>query len=122
MCGKSLRNKILLKPRQVPKPKSYQEALQNALHVLNTVTVPPGLQLGTDSGFGEGEGDHTHYGHIYDHQGKTLYWRTASNLQLQRVRLSDVLDHSTAPMTLPMLNDLPFYNDASSKFKPQLVV
>ena len=33
-----------------------KEAVMQAVHVLNTVTVPMGLQLGTDSGKGSGEG------------------------------------------------------------------
>ena len=84
-------------------------------HVLNTITVPMGGQLGTDSGFGEGAADHTHYAHVYDHKGRVLYWRTQHNLQLERVRLSDVLT-SSKPLELPMYNDLPFFNDASHKF------
>ena len=75
-----------------------------------------GQQMGTDSGFGEGQADHTHYAHIYDHKNVVLYWRHVSNLQLERVRLADVLLAPT-PMRLPMFNDLPFYNDASDKFK-----
>ena len=34
----------------------FQEAVMQAVHVLNTVTVPMGLQLGTDSGKHSGEG------------------------------------------------------------------
>lgn len=100
----------------MPTPRSYQEAIQHALHALNTVTVPMGQQMGTDSGFGEGNGDHTHYGVIYDHKQRILYWRHQSNLQLERVRLADVLG-SSSPLTLPMVNDLPFFQDAASKFE-----
>ena len=46
--------------------------MQHALHVLNSITVPMGEQMGTDSGFGEGRADHTHYGHIYDHRHAQL--------------------------------------------------
>ena len=74
-----------------------------------------GLQMGTDSGFWEGNADHTHYGHIYDHKNKILYWRHESNLQLERVKLTDVLKNDQ-PLSLPMYNDLPFFNDASHKF------
>ena len=31
-----------------------------------------GEQMGTDSGFGEGKADHTHYGHVYDHRHAQL--------------------------------------------------
>ena len=107
--------RIHLVKSAMPTPQSYQEAVQHALHVLNVITVPMGLQMGTDSGFGEGQADHTHYGHIYDHRNATLYWRHQTNLQLERVRLADVLRSST-PLALPMNNDLPFFHDASDKF------
>jgi len=107
--------RIYLTKTAMPKPVSYQQAVQFALHVLNTITVPMGAQMGTDSGFGEGLGDHTHYGHIYDHKNKVLYWRHESNLQLERVRLADVLSSPT-PLGLPMINDLPFFNDAAHAF------
>ncbi|OLQ01890.1 Ribonucleoside-diphosphate reductase large subunit [Symbiodinium microadriaticum] len=75
--------------RGMPVPKSYQEAVMQAVHVLNTVTVPMGLQLGTDSGkhSGEGSGDHTQWGVIYDHVQKSIYWRSSSNHNLQRSRI-----------------------------------
>ena len=107
--------RIYLTKSAMPEPQSYQQAVQHALHVLNTITVPMGLQMGTDSGFGEGNADHTHYGHIYDHKNKILYWRHESNLQLERVKLTDVLKNDQ-PLSLPMYNDLPFFNDASHKF------
>jgi len=111
--------RIYLTKTAMPTPTSYQQAVQHALHVLNTITVPMGEQEGTDSGFGEGSADHTHYGHVYDHKNKVLYWRHQSNLQLNRVRLADVLS-STTPLSLPMLNDLPFFQDAADKFaKPK---
>lgn len=107
--------RIYLVKSGMPTPKSYQEAVQHALHVLNTITVPMGMQIGTDSGLGEGHADHTHYGHIYDHKNGVLYWRHESNLQLERVRLADVLSSQT-PLTLPMFNKLPFFNDAAHAF------
>ena len=107
--------RIHLVKAAMPEPKTYQESIQHALHVLNTITVPMGLQMGTDSGFGEGQADHTHFAHIYDHKGAILYWRHQTNLQLERVRLADVLGSPT-PLTLPMYNDLPFFHDAADKF------
>ena len=105
--------RIFLVKESMPKPASYQEAVQHALHVLNTVTVPMGLQQGTDSGYGEGQADHTHYAHIYDHKQRVLYWRHQSNLQLERVKLADVLQ---TEKSLPMFNTLPFYQDAAHAF------
>ncbi len=74
-------------------PKSYSQAIMQAVHVLNTVTVPMGDQWGTDSGAksGEGKGDHTLYGVVYDHIGKTLYWRTTNNQNLQKLDLMQAL-------------------------------
>jgi len=107
--------RIYLTKSGMPTPTTYQQAVQHALHVLNTITVPMGHQMGTDSGFGEGAADHTHYAHVYDHKQAVLYWRHESNLQLQRVRLADVLG-STTPLTLQMFNSLPFFHDAAHEF------
>ena len=97
--------------------------MQHALHVLNTVTVPMGNQMGTDSGYGEGLADHTHYGHIYDHKNAVLYWRHQSNLNLQRLRLADVnLAAGATPLSLDYdvtLNALPWFNDAAHAFHQQ---
>ena len=63
--------------------------------------------------YGEGQADHTHYAHIYDHKQRVLYWRHQSNLQLERVKLADVLQ---SEKSLPMFNTLPFYQDAAHAF------
>jgi penicillin V acylase-like amidase (Ntn superfamily) len=109
--------RIFLTKSAMPPPASYQQAVQHALHVLNTITVPMGLQMGTDSGYGEGAADHTHYGHVYDHKNAILYWRTQSNLQLQRVRLADLrLLAGAPPMALSLFNSLPWFHDAAHAF------
>lgn len=105
-------------------PTSYQEAIAQAVHVLNTVTVPMGDQYGTDSGkgSGEGSGDHTLWAAIYDHNSSSpvLYWRTAQNQNLQRLRLSDVNLTLGAPeLALPVVNSLPWFNDARASLKPR---
>ena len=125
--------RIFLVKRGMPTPKSYQDApvvllhpstsgnsdnlqdaVMQAVHVLNTVTVPMGLQLGTDSGKHSGEGsgvrrsssepwalkeglakclvqqcskDHTQWGVLYDHIQKIIYWRSSVNHNLQRPSL-----------------------------------
>merc|ERR1712147_569887 len=81
--------RIHLIKSSLPNPGSYQEAMEHALHVLNSITVPMGQQMGTDSGFGEGLADHTHWAHIYDRKAAILYWRTQYNLQLQRFVVSE---------------------------------
>lgn len=103
----------------LPPPKSQREAIQHAAHVLNVVTVPMGAQMGTDSGAGEGAGDHTMWGTIYDHKEKALYFRTMTNMNLQRVQLSDLkLGAGAAPKRLALdAPALPWYADASGAFE-----
>jgi choloylglycine hydrolase len=103
----------------LPEPKDYQEAVIQAVHVLNTVTVPMGEQYGTDSGKGEGQGDHTQYGVIYDHANATIYWRSSSNQNLQRLRMADMqLEVGSPVLKLPAIrNDLPWFVDAASSFR-----
>eukprot|EP00656_Telonema_subtile_P017853 TRINITY_DN19629_c0_g1_i1.p1 TRINITY_DN19629_c0_g1~~TRINITY_DN19629_c0_g1_i1.p1 ORF type:complete len:344 (-),score=59.14 TRINITY_DN19629_c0_g1_i1:213-1244(-) len=109
--------RIHLMKSAMPKPASYQQAIQQALQVLNTVTVPQGDQMGTDSGFGEGLADHTHYAHIYDHLNAVLYWRDSSNLQLQRIELSQMdLVLGAAVKAVEYHNSMPFFNNATAWF------
>jgi len=107
----------------LPKPKSYEEAMMQAVHTLNTITVPMGMQMGTDSGDGSGEGqaDHTQYGVIYDHKQRHVYWRTAVNQNLQRLRLEDcALTKGSKMQTLAMFSpSLPWFNDASRLLDPK---
>jgi len=107
-------------------PTSLSQAIAQTVHVLNTVTVPPGAQYGTDSGHGSGEGtgDHTLWGAIYDHNASSpnLYWRTALNQNLQRIQFADVDLKIGAPaLFLPVIgNSLPWFHDARSSFKPKV--
>lgn len=103
----------------MPKPKTYQEAVMQAVQVLNVVTVPVGTQLGTDSGAGEGLGDHTMWGVLYDHSQRQILWRTETNQNLQRMRLADLpLAAGSSPKFLDVGggNGLPWYNDAAHAF------
>jgi len=106
--------------RGMPVPKSYQEAVMQAVHVLNTVTVPMGLQLGTDSGkhSGEGSGDHTQWGVIYDHVQKSIYWRSSVNHNLQRLQLKDLLTSGGKRSFNADAASLPWFNDAAAAFQP----
>merc|ERR1712232_27811 len=71
--------RIYLVKSGMPTPKTYEEAMMQAVHTLNTITVPMGDQIGTDSGKGEGLGDHTQWGVVYDHKKRTIYWRSQAN-------------------------------------------
>lgn len=104
----------------LPTPSSFDEALSGALHVLNSVTLPPGLQRGTDSGVGEGAADHTLWGCLYDHNLPALYWRSLANQgALQRLRLADAnLTAGAERAILPIENALPKFVDAASALRP----
>jgi len=107
--------------KALPPPATLPEALSNAMHLLDVVTVPPAAkgasQRGTDA-----PGDHTHYGVIYDHSAKqpTLYWRRASNHNLMRVRLADVelgLGARQRKLQLNPETTLPWFTDAAHALK-----
>lgn len=104
----------------MPKPETYEVAMMQALHTLNTVTVPMGQQLGTDSGVGEGLGDHTQFAVVYDHRQQILYWRTEANQNLQRLRLADAALEDGNEMQVIALESasLPWFNDASTQLSP----
>eukprot|EP00928_Gymnodinium_smaydae_P024535 TRINITY_DN19826_c0_g1_i1.p1 TRINITY_DN19826_c0_g1~~TRINITY_DN19826_c0_g1_i1.p1 ORF type:complete len:354 (-),score=42.45 TRINITY_DN19826_c0_g1_i1:142-1203(-) len=106
----------------MPKPATHIEAMMQATHVLNTVTVPMGEQLGTDSGkrSGEGSGDHTQWGVIYDHANTTVYWRSTVNQNLQRLRLVDAhLEPSKPQQYLAVFaEELPWFNDVAGTLTP----
>ena len=80
--------RLYLVKSKMPVPSNLQEAIAYCVAVLNTVTVPMGLQHGKDM---KDPTDHrTQWASIYDHQRKTLYWRTDQNVNLARLQLSDV--------------------------------
>merc|ERR1712232_414286 len=112
--------RLYLVKSAMPKPTSYEEAMMQTVHVLNTVTVPMGAQLGTDSGRGEGRGDHTQWGVIYDSKNKTVYWRSQANQNLQRIRLADArLEEGSPEQSLAVLgSQLPWFSDASKDLSP----
>ena len=109
--------RIHLLKKGLPKPTATREAIQQAVHVLNSITVPAGAQMGTDSSKGEGLGDHTMFGVVYDHKEMAVYWRTEANQNLQRIRLSDAeLEVGAARGSLRFglgKNDLPYFHDAA---------
>ena len=97
-------------------PKTTQEAVARAVAVLNTITVPMGDVPGTDSGPHSAEmglSDHTLWGVVRDHASRTVYWRSASNPSLQRLRLSDVDFGKGAPSRSLAVTSGPWYVDAA---------
>lgn len=116
--------RIYLTKRGMSPPDSYVTAVQQAVHVMNTVTVPMGdSQIGTDSNLNKFH-DHTLYGVVYDHLDAKVYWRTYKNQNLQLLDLNRALstlqqENKKKPSTLvfPVIADeLPWYNDATPLF------
>eukprot|EP00931_Biecheleriopsis_adriatica_P107678 TRINITY_DN82000_c0_g1_i1.p1 TRINITY_DN82000_c0_g1~~TRINITY_DN82000_c0_g1_i1.p1 ORF type:complete len:363 (-),score=36.49 TRINITY_DN82000_c0_g1_i1:5-991(-) len=107
--------RIYLVKSGMPKPGSYKEAVMQTVHVMNTITVPMGQQIGTDSGKGEGVDDRTHWGIIYDHVNRILYWRSMENQNLQRIRLSDadITAGGHAQYLHMSGKELPWFHDAA---------
>uniref|UniRef100_A0A7S3NMN0 Choloylglycine hydrolase/NAAA C-terminal domain-containing protein n=1 Tax=Aureoumbra lagunensis TaxID=44058 RepID=A0A7S3NMN0_9STRA len=112
------------------KPASYEIAIAQAIHVLNSITVPMGNQYGTESGKGEGAGDHTLYATIYDRLNLILYFRTERNQNFQKIDLPSLLQraeslHSRETLTMPIVSNdystFPFYNDVTSAFDTTLL-
>jgi len=102
----------------LPAPQSYREAVQQAAHMLDVVTVPPGAQMGTDSGAGEGEGDHTMWAVLYDHRNSSIYFRTSSNHNFGRVALDSLrLTAGSSVASLPLSSaEVPWVVDATAAF------
>eukprot|EP00941_MAST-03F_sp_MAST-3F-sp1_P003591 g3591.t1 len=98
--------RIWLVKNNLTKPKSYREAIANAVSVLNVVTVPRGTQPGKDNKF-----DRTLFGVVYDHINSTLYWRSQSNMNLQRLQLKDVVKGKVAKFISVQSDKLKYFND-----------
>lgn len=101
----------------MPPPSSLQQAVAQAVGTLNVVTVPMGAPPGTDSGKASGElgdADHSLWGVVRDHAEPTLYWRSAANPSLQRLRLADVdLSAGAAPRRI-VVSAGPWFHDAAA--------
>lgn len=96
--------------------EDYQTCIGLTAQVLDSVNVPMGKQLGTDSGGGEGTdgNDHSIYAAIRDHLDPTLYWRDAFNPTFRRLRLADVnLAQGAQRQTMAMRTG-PYYVDVAA--------
>jgi len=104
-------------------PKTNKEAVVQAAHILNSVTLPIGTkQYGTDAGdssFSTGSGvEYTLYGVLYDHINKNLYWRTSVNQSLQRLRFKDLnLAKGSKSHSVHSENDMQWFIDVSKDFQ-----
>eukprot|EP00930_Biecheleria_cincta_P089244 TRINITY_DN78529_c0_g1_i1.p1 TRINITY_DN78529_c0_g1~~TRINITY_DN78529_c0_g1_i1.p1 ORF type:complete len:359 (-),score=46.67 TRINITY_DN78529_c0_g1_i1:64-1140(-) len=117
--------RIFLVKSGMPRPTTYREAVMQAVHTLNSITVPMGQQLGTDSGkgSGEGSGDHTQWALVYDHKQRIVYWRSAVNQNLQRLQLANAgLEIGSTTRYLAVFSEqLPWFSDAAKALSPRTV-
>jgi penicillin V acylase-like amidase (Ntn superfamily) len=108
--------RVLMVKEAMPPPPDVQTAVAQAVGVLNTITVPMGAPPGTDSGPRSaemGDFDHTVFGVVRDHANPAVYWRSAYNPSLQRLRLSDVdLAEGAQPKSLRVSSG-PWFADAA---------
>ena len=99
----------------MPRPGSLQEAIAQAVHVLNTVSVPMGAQIGKD--MSDEAADHrTEWLAIWDHKSPTVYWRSVSNQNLARLLLADAdlgVGGEQRLMTVKSAK-LPWFTDAAA--------
>jgi len=97
--------------------EDFQQAFSLTVQVMNTVTVPQGLQYGTDSGTssGEGDADHTCFGIVRDHKEPAIYWRDATNPTFRKINVAEVLaTHGPRKRSLKMETG-PFFVDLSKQ-------
>lgn len=90
----------------LPAPKSNDESITQAVHILNAVQTPWGAP-GTDSpkpalidNF-----DHTTWSIVRDHKNKVLYFRTVMNQQLHAVDLKKIDMNRRAALSLEVDQD-----------------
>merc|ERR1711865_501863 len=67
-------DRIFLLKSNMPKPKNGQEAIMQAIHTLNSISVP--LSEGATGFY---DGDRTQWSAVYDQKNRTVYWRTYNN-------------------------------------------
>jgi len=70
-------------------PTTLKEAVASAIHVANTVSVPPGTQMDKDMS-DEADDHRTEFVVIYDHKNSVVYWRSVWNQNFARVLLNDL--------------------------------
>merc|ERR1712007_27318 len=99
----------------MPKPSNREEAIMQAIHVLNSVSVAD-----TSSFFGGAE---TQWAAVWDQTNRTLYWRSHNNHNMQRVRFADVdlAEGGIEKQINPISPQLPWFSDASASFQPKKI-
>eukprot|EP00316_Scyphosphaera_apsteinii_P002375 CAMPEP_0119321548 /NCGR_PEP_ID=MMETSP1333-20130426/55698_1 /TAXON_ID=418940 /ORGANISM="Scyphosphaera apsteinii, Strain RCC1455" /LENGTH=306 /DNA_ID=CAMNT_0007328549 /DNA_START=249 /DNA_END=1169 /DNA_ORIENTATION=- len=99
----------------LPQPKDLQSAVAQTFAVMSTVSAPEGRQRGQDW-----IGEFTVAGFVRDHRAPTLYWRSARNPQIQRLRLADLDLKEGAKRTYLSIAEpsLLWFHDATSTLLP----
>ena len=109
-------NRIFLMKANMPMPSDRKTAIMQAIHVLNSVTVAGGRSGSEFLG-----GSKTQWAAVWDQTNRTLYWRSQSNQNMQRLRFADVdlREGGIAKQIDPSNPQLPWFSDASSFFQPK---
>ena len=99
-------------------PTTLKEAVASAIHVANTVSVPPGTQMGKDMS-DEADDHRTEFVVIYDHKNSVVYWRSVWNQNFARVSLNDLnLDVGDEQKTLLVKSaSIPWFVDVVNLMK-----
>ena len=116
--GAFFEHRLALVKAAMPKPASLQEAVAQAVHVLNTVSVPEGAQPGKD--MSEADADHrTEWAAIWDHKNAVVYWRAVSNQNLARLRLQDAGLEVGGQQRILLVRSpkLPWFSDAAAALR-----
>ena len=105
-------NRIFLIKSNMRVPDTPAEAVMQAVHVLNSVSCPGGVW------FDHVDGSKTQWAVVWDHGGKTLYWRTHSNQNMQRLHLADagITMGAAEKQLLVNSSELPWFSDAALAF------
>ena len=107
--------RLALVKRAVPAPPDAAGAIAQAFAVLDTVDTPEGAQRGQDW-----VGEFTVAAFVRDHRNPAMYWRTARNQQVQRLRLADLdlaegAERAFVSIASP---SLPWFSDAAASLRP----
>ena len=93
----------------MPPPINSEVAIMQAIHVLNSVSVPGGGWFNSSQ---------TQWAAVYDHINLALYFRSHTNQNMQRLRLKDAGLNSGSQERRMAVNTsaLAWFEDASSAF------
>ena len=102
-------NRVYVLKANMPEPTNSEDAIMQAIHVVNSVSLPGGHWT---------SGYQTQWAVVYDQKNRVLYWRSHNNQSMQRLRLADVaIAEGGDEKQLDVFNaQLPWFTDAASVF------